>query len=332
MPDHKLFDEPGRLSALKRYDVLDTPAEAQFDKITDLVRNVLGVPMSAVSLIDTDRQWLKSRPGIDATETARDVAFCDYTIRSRSPMVVSDAEIDDRFRDNPLVLGHPDIRSYAGVPLETPDGYNVGSLCAIDTKPRDFDPAQISILKGLAALVVEQLELRRIAQRDHLTGALSRRAFIADMDKAIALNGRHGRPAALLLLDIDHFKAVNDTYGHPVGDRVLAMVAKCAMKTKRPSDSFGRLGGEEFGLLLNETSESEAYKAAERFRSAIARITVDHDPPIKVTASFGVSVLDGLHGDSTAWMTDADDALYRAKRDGRNRVCLAQRERPRAVA
>lgn len=323
MSDGKLTDEPARVAALRRYEVLDTPSEGAFDKITNLVRAVLGVPMSAVSLIDTDRQWLKSHPGIDGSETGRDVAFCDYTIRGREPMVVADASMDARFRDNPLVTGDPNIASYAGVPLETPDGYNIGSLCAIDTCPRQFDAAQIEILKGLAALVVEQLELRRIAERDHLTGALTRRALVAELDKAIALHGRHGRPAALILVDIDHFKAINDNHGHPVGDLTIRAVADCFARMKRPADAFGRIGGEEFALLLPETAESEAVKAAERYRSALAEISINNDPPFGITASLGVSALSNARAISEAWLAHADTALYAAKRSGRNRVCLA---------
>ncbi len=331
MFDPKLADEPARIAALRRYDVLDTPAEASFDKITNLVRAVLGVPMSAVSLIDTDRQWLKSHPGIDGSETGRDVAFCDYTIRGREPMVVTDASSDARFRDNPLVTGDPNIASYAGVPLETPDGYNIGSLCAIDTCPRQFDVAQIEILKGLAALVVEQLELRRIAERDHLTGALSRRALVAELDKAIALNARHGRPAALILVDIDHFKSINDSHGHPVGDLTIRAVADCFARMKRPSDAFGRIGGEEFALLLPETGEGEAMMAGERYRAALSEIRIDNDPPFGITASLGVAALSAERASSEAWLAHADTALYDAKRSGRNRVCLAA-EFPQPVA
>lgn len=323
MSDPKLTDETARLAALHRYDILDTPPEPMFDKITDLVRAVLGVPMSAVSLIDAERQWLKSHQGIDASETSRDVAFCDYTIRDRQPLVVNDASRDARFCDNPLVTGNPNILSYAGMPLETPDGYNIGSLCAIDTQPRSFDAAQIAVLKSLAALVVDQLELRRIADRDHLSGVMTRRAFVAEMDKAIALFARHGRPAALLLLDIDHFKSINDTYGHPVGDEAIKAIAALCADLKRPSDSIGRLGGEEFGILLAETGEEDAVKAAQRFCRAIAEMEVAHEPPLRITASFGIAAIDPERTKSDAWLAAADKALYEAKRKGRNRVALA---------
>ena len=316
-------DEPGRIAALQRYEILDTPAEGAFDKVTQLIRTLFDVPMSAVSLIDKDRQWFKSTVGLDIAETPRSEAFCDHAIRQDEPLIITDACADPRFRDNPLVTGDPGIRSYAGVPLRTPDGYNIGSLCAIDTRARDFPPEQIAIMKGLAPIVVEQMELRLLAERDHLSGAMTRRAFVADIDKRIALFIRYQRPAALVLLDIDHFKRVNDTYGHPVGDRVIEAVAKCCADLSRPSDSLGRIGGEEFALLLPETSETDALAAARRFCTAIAALEIPHDPPLRVTASFGVAAIGAGRMTSQDWLAAADAALYEAKRSGRNRAVLA---------
>ncbi|MEC3909851.1 sensor domain-containing diguanylate cyclase [Sphingobium sp. CR2-8] len=324
-------DEPARLAALARYEILDTPSEGAFDKVTNLVRTLFGVPISAVSLIDKDRQWLKSHPGLDVSETPRSLAFCDHAIRQTDPLIIPDAQDDPRFRDNPLVTGDPRIRSYAGVPLRTPDGYNIGSLCAIDTRARDFPPEQMEIMKGLAAIVVEQMELRMLAERDHLSGAMTRRAFVAEIDKRIALFVRHQRPAALVILDIDHFKAINDAHGHPVGDRVIEAVARCCAEMSRPSDSLGRIGGEEFALLLPETSETEALAAARRFCTAVAGLVIPHDPPLRVTASFGVAAIGTGRLTSADWLAAADAALYDAKRGGRNRVVVAPLAAERAA-
>ncbi|WP_420143872.1 sensor domain-containing diguanylate cyclase [Sphingobium sp.] len=318
-----LNDEPGRIAALRRYDILDTPSEDAFDKVTHLIRALFGVPISAVSLIDTGRQWFKSIEGLDASETPRSMAFCDHAIRRDEPLIITDALGDPRFSDNPLVTGEPHIRSYAGVPLRTPDGYNIGSLCAIDTRARDFAPEHLETLKALAPIVVEQMELRMLAERDSLSGSMTRRAFVAEMDKRIALHIRHQRPAALVLLDIDHFKQINDSHGHPVGDRVIEAVARCCATLSRPSDSVGRIGGEEFALLLPETGEADALAAAERFRLAIADLVIPHDPPLRVTASFGVAAIGGGRMTSKDWLSAADAALYDAKRGGRNRAVLA---------
>ncbi len=323
MMDTKLVDEEGRLAAVKRYEILDTAPEAPFDRITGLVKAVMDVPMASISLIDANRQWLKSCVGMAGGDTEREITFCTHTIQSREPMVIGDATVDPRFMANPLVTGPPHIASYLGVPLATPDGYNLGSLCAIDTKPRTYSAAQVEVMKSFAALAMNELELRRIAQVDFLTGAATRRGFCLELDKAISRYVRHGRGSALLTLDIDHFKKVNDSFGHPAGDRVLRAVGTRMERLVRASDLVGRLGGEEFGILLTDGSLEEAMLAAERFRHAIEELVVDHEPPLRVTASFGIAVLDDESHTAEDWLAAADRALYEAKRGGRNRWSVA---------
>ncbi len=324
MTDLKLQDEPGRVAALHRYEVLDTPREAGFDRITALVKSVFNVPMCAVSLIDTDRQWFKSCVGLSIHQTGRDVSFCTHTIMAREPLYIPDARLDSRFADNPLVTGAPFIQSYLGVPLSTPEGYNVGSLCAIDVVPRTYSEQQIDILKSLAALVVDELELRRIAQTDFLTGAATRRSFMLELEKTLARLRRSQQPAALLLLDLDHFKLVNDTYGHPAGDLVLRTVADALASQLRQSDTIGRLGGEEFGILLQDAGRDRAPQTAQRLRACLQALRIPHDPPLGVTASFGIAIPDVETNSAEQWLAAADLALYEAKRSGRNRCCIAE--------
>ncbi len=318
MSDSKLHDEAGRIAALHRYEIMDTPEEAAFDRITGLVQTVLNVPFCALSLIDTDRQWFKSRQGVSFCETSRDVSFCTHTILDREHFMVPDAALDPRFAQNPLVVGEPFIRSYLGVPLSTPDGYNIGSLCVIDVVPRSHGPAQIEIMKSFAALVVNELELRRIAHVDHLTGAVTRRGFLHEMEKTLSRSRRAWQPATLLLLDLDHFKLVNDTYGHPVGDRVLRTVAEQLAGQLRESDVLGRLGGEEFGILLHDTGTDQALLIAERLRAHLKTVEIPELPSIRVTGSFGVSVAYPEINSPQQWLKIADEALYAAKRAGRD--------------
>ena len=165
-------DEPARLAALRRLNVLDTPAEAGFDDLTRLAATICGTPVAVVSLVDADRQWFKSCVGLDATETPRDVAFCAHAIRRPELLVVPDATADERFADNPIVTGEPHIRFYAGMPLVIPGGHAVGTLCVIDYTPRTLTPAQTDALRALARQVVAQLTLRgQVAQqtKDHET-------------------------------------------------------------------------------------------------------------------------------------------------------------------
>ena len=155
-------DEARRLAALRALDVLDTEPEAIFDRLTALAAQTFQTPVALVSLIDAERQWFKSCVGMDASETSRDVAFCDHTIRQARTMLIPDATADPRFRDNPLVTGEPYIRFYAGAPLTSPDGYRLGSFCVVDYRPRhDFGAAQCAQLEAMAAAVSSAMTLRR---------------------------------------------------------------------------------------------------------------------------------------------------------------------------
>lgn len=248
-------------------------------------------------------------------ETSREIAFCDYTIRSGEIFAVEDALLDERFRANPLVTGYPGIRSYVGAPLTTVDGYNLGALCAIDTKPRCYSEQQMAVLGQFSRLVVNLLELRTLAHEDHLTSLMSRRAFTHAAARLI--EGGHGPEVTLVTFDIDHFKRVNDCFGHGVGDLVLAGIAECTRAVVRPGDLVGRLGGEEFGLLLPRTSLDEGEAIAERVRAAIEALAPADRP--RVTASFGIALLDPQMT-LEAWLATADRALYAAKAAGRNRI------------
>ncbi len=320
MPDTKLLDENGRLKALHRYNVLDSLKEPNFEAITAIVKSLLNVPICAVSLVDQDRQWFKSIQGLEVEETCRSMAFCDHTIRARKPMIVSDATADPRFADNPLVTGDPHIRSYAGAPLQSPDGYNLGSLCVIGLEPRDFSSSDSALLEQFARVVVDQLELRTLAHRDFLTGVLTRRAFMDGAMSALHQCVRDSTHAAVITLDVDRFKHINDTFGHPVGDKVLKRISATIATRLRPSDVFGRLGGEEFGILLPGASEAEAIDCAERLRLAVAAAVEPGIP--SATASFGLAMATHPHGLEDA-IAAADAALYSAKRGGRNCTRIA---------
>ncbi len=322
MPDEKLIDEAGRQAALNRYEVLDTPHEAAFDRITYLVKTVLNVPICTVTLIDSDRQWFKSCVGLSVSETDRDISFCTHAIQQREPMHIPDAAADPRFAENPLVLGEPHIRAYLGAPLCTPDGYNVGTLCVIDKTARVFTPEQIAVLQSFASIVVDELELRRLALTDHLTGAVSRRNFYMEMSKALHRYQHMGTSAALVMMDLDRFKLVNDTHGHPVGDQVLKAATERLRSKLRPADVMGRLGGEEFGLLLQEIDLRGAMEVAERMRALLSDTLLIEDPPLHASASFGIAALGSGIDSTDAWLIAADRALYEAKRSGRNR-CIA---------
>ncbi len=154
-------DEEARLAALRLYDVLDTPPEQPFDDLAELAAHICAAPIALISLIDEDRQWFKSRVGLDARETTRDIAFCAHAIQQPDLFIVEDAARDARFSDNPLVTAEPHIRFYAGAPLITPEGRALGTLCVIDRQPRSLAPDHQRALRVLSRHVMTQLELRR---------------------------------------------------------------------------------------------------------------------------------------------------------------------------
>ncbi|HTV25960.1 MAG TPA: diguanylate cyclase [Polyangiaceae bacterium] len=580
-------NEAERLRALARFQVLDTPQEAAFDRITNLAARLFEAPMALVSLVDEKRQWWKSCFGLSGSETDRDVAFCSHAILAPEPFIVEDAQRDPRFSDNPYVTGAPFVRFYAGAPLTSGDGFNVGTLCIIDTRPRHLSPSEVQTLVDLAQMVVDELELRlayrsrelfrkvcemspnliylyervkhertflgphlievlghaprpspdeflpeivhpedlprlykylgqldvlkqgpielsyrarhadgswhwflarealfaldgegrvnqvigiatditdlktterrleasedllaervrvlegildnagegivvadesgrytvfnpaarrivgkgpnpgdamyanqayellnpatrlpfpqdqlplgralrgeaidnlellirsadkieslirvtgrplsdqegnprgglitfnditalraaehELAQRattDQLTGLPNRRAFDERLALLVAEGGR-GRTFALVLGDVDHFKKVNDTYGHGVGDDVLAHVARTLQSSVRCTDFVGRYGGEEFCVLYTDVDETQAERLADQLRCTIANA----NGPVPITCSFGVcSNRPHEYIEPGVLVQIADRALYTAKRQGRNRV------------
>jgi diguanylate cyclase (GGDEF)-like protein len=311
-----------RLRDLHDYAILDTPPEESFDRITRLAKMTLQTPMSVVSLVAADRQWFKSRQGVTGCETARDISFCTHTIQLNEPLIIRDSHLDPRFANSPLVLGDPFIRFYIGAPLNTPAGYNIGALCAMDTVPHDPTAEQIKLLQDLARLVVDELELRKLACLDPLTGVLTKRGLEKAINRLIAK--LDNAEACVVMMDVDHFKSVNDTHGHGAGDRVLQSAVEACRASVRPQDVVARVGGEEFAIILPGMTLSEGLKAAERMRQGIAaQSTKTREGEISVTASFGVAMASPGLRDIEKALAAADQAMYAAKNGGRNQVRAA---------
>ncbi|MGV3574381.1 MAG: sensor domain-containing diguanylate cyclase [Devosia sp.] len=315
-----LKTEEERLTAVERYDILDTPPEPAFDRIATLVRLIFGVETSIVSLIDAHRQWYKASEGTPLKEVPIGETFCRYAMPGTDAMIVPDASQDERFCDSPHVKADHGVRFYASMPLTTEDGHNIGTICAIDSQPRQFSVRELEIFRELARIVMSEMELRRLATTDGLTGVSTRRAFKEDAEKYVALARRHRSQLSAITFDIDRFKAINDTYGHAAGDVVLKAMARAVEPILRQSDIFGRLGGEEFGVILPDADASAAMAVAEKLRHALLELRFPGSrPALLVSASFGVASFDPGADDYDSLMLKADEALYEAKRTGRNR-------------
>ncbi|GLK76211.1 GGDEF domain-containing protein [Methylopila jiangsuensis] len=315
--------EDARLATLRSYDLLDTPQEESFDRLTRLGQRLFDTPVVLISLIDRDRQWFKSRQGFEAQETPREPAFCNITIQRDEPLVVLDATRDLRFADNPFVVSAPHIRFYAGAPLRTAEGVALGALCVIDTKPRAFARKDVAALNDLAGVVMDAFDLRRQATTDALTGVLSRRAFRVEAERGLDHAALRGGPFSLVTFDLDRFKSVNDTHGHMTGDLVLRRASAACQAELRAGDPLGRLGGEEFAVAL-PVGEAEALEVARRLQHAIAAETFESaNGPFQVTASFGVASWPEAGAGLDDLMASADAALYAAKAQGRDRCVSA---------
>ncbi|MGI8808630.1 MAG: diguanylate cyclase [Acidimicrobiales bacterium] len=250
-------DEMRRLGALRASGLLDTPAEERFDRVTRMAQRLFDVPIALVSLVDEDRQWFKSRQGLDVKETPRAFSFCAHAIGGDAVFQVDDTGTDDRFADNPLVLGDPNIRFYAGCPITAPDGSKLGTLCVIDSQPRHLSEDDVEALRDLAGMVEAEVAQAHKALTDELTGLSNRRGFGLFGQTVLGICGRQGLAATLVYADLDDFKVINDTLGHGEGDRAICEAADLLASTFRASDVVARVGGDEFCVLLTGSDSAD---------------------------------------------------------------------------
>lgn len=210
-------NESSRLAALLRFELLDTPAEAMFDNITALAAQICETPIALISLVDAERQWFKSRQGLDARETPRELAFCAHAINGETLFEVENALLDPRFRDNPLVTGAPDIRFYAGMPLADSEGHNLGTLCVIDRQPRQLSERQKGALKLLAQQAINLFELRLQTRQQQEQAALHK-AILSSVGTAVLITDmagviRQASPGVLPLLGYEVDALVGQSLG-----------------------------------------------------------------------------------------------------------------------
>jgi diguanylate cyclase (GGDEF)-like protein/PAS domain S-box-containing protein len=453
MPSLKLYtNEDARLRALAEYDLANGNFGQSLDHLVEVTSRLFDVPMAFISIVERERQVFQARVGIVACETDRGIAFCSHTIEHDDAMVILDAHLDPRFCNNPLSRGEPHIRFYAGVPLRSPTGQAIGTLCVADSWPRNqFSEDDLQTLKDLAQLVMDAFEARRLEvagkigqtrfeqiantspdgivcadaegritfwnraaeklfgytreeslgrdielivppamrnqhgsglkkvaqgreprligktielpalhrdgteifvelslstwfeQDEAAFGAIFRdirerrkneeKLFkLAYLDPLTQLPNRSvlkqriaelataGRPFAVMMLDLDEFKQVNDSFGHPTGDVILRSAAKRVLQCVRPTDTVCRMGGDEFAIILTDVhSIDDATAKADKIIALMTEPFNHEDQLLYLGASIGITLCpeDSLEPDEL--ISNADMALYEAKIAGRNR-------------
>lgn len=291
--------ERKRLSSLQATGLLDTPLEERFERITRMVCRVLDVPIAVFNLLDRDRQHYKSAQGLSGTDAARSASFCDHTIHEKNMLLIPDTQVDRRFFDNPFVTGeYMNIGFYAGCPVRTPDGMPIGTLCAIDTKPRDMSPEQLTILRDLASMVETELKLVSLTGAqislidelranghamlvDPLTRLWNRTGILKLLERESDDAVRRGGPLTVMAIGVDR-----------IGDVLLQGVAKKILSSLRAEDSIGRTGDAMFAVILADCAHDKALESAERLRRLIAaEPVIADDPSSNVAIRTGIATL-----------------------------------------
>lgn len=309
------IDETARLLSLHSLRILDTPSEERFDRITRMAKRMFGVETCLISLVDTNRQWFKSKQGLDACETSRKISFCGHAINSDEILIIGDASTDPRFSDNPLVTEAPFIRFYAGCPIRGPRGYRIGTLCLIDAAPRGLSVEDQATLRDFAAMVEDELQVASQVTVDDLTKIANRRGFNTVARHMLSLCRRTSTDAELVYFDLDGFKMLNDTHGHSAGDKMLSYFAGLLIKCFRTADVVARLGGDEFVVLMTASQEASDVALARLERLAAA---AESDLKKQLAWSVGsVSFDQDRHDSVERLLEDADAQMYANKKQTR---------------
>ncbi len=303
------IDEKSRIDALKSLEILDTLAEEKFDRITRLCCRIFDVPIALVSLVDSNRQWFKSCQGLDVRETSRDISFCGHAILGSDVFVISDTSKDARFADNPLVTHDPHIRFYAGYPLQSLNGSNLGTLCIIGREAKEFTQKDIEALSDLGYIIEQEIITMQLAMMDELTKISNRRGIMSLMPHYLNFCKRQKKTATLIFIDLDNFKLINDRFGHGEGDRALSAFTEQMSNTFRQTDLLARFGGDEFIALFSDTEKHAAHDIMDKFSEVLAHYNQETDRGYELAFSYGVVQFDPQKHDGVEALINAGDAL-----------------------
>lgn len=337
--------EEQKSEILQRYQILCEDQSVGAVCLADSIALALRTPYVIAALNRRYRSWYHCEHGFAAYPAADVQSYFARMHLSQTRFDVADIGEESFFLSHTSGLNLPDIKALAGVPLMDPNGKRFGTLCIADTDARQFSEAELNLLSSFGQLVSndicvrsaaryavrdlveleqEKCDLFELATIDPLTKALNRRAFMRFSERELNRFKRDNTRLSALMLDIDHFKSVNDVHGHAVGDRVLTKMVSVAANVLRQEDLIGRLGGEEFAIVLVDSGADAAAKVADRIRQAIKQVKFPGESgPFNVTVSIGVSEPFFVEHSINDVLERADAALYEAKRSGRDRVIVA---------
>jgi diguanylate cyclase (GGDEF)-like protein len=292
-----------------------------------ILRMTSGLGFAAVTLLDSKQQHYLAEAGFSLPAIPREQSICAHVVRQDEVLVVEDTLLDSRFSQCMIVQGEPHVRFYAGISIRAPGGARVGALCVMSAQPATLTVAQGEIMQHLRAMIDNDLALRSAAAVDPLTQLFNRRFMLESVQRRWQATAEGGLIGAVMV-DIDHFKLYNDTYGHLAGDDCLRQVAGVIQAVADEHRLIaGRLGGEEFGLLLCDASEQRLGTALEALRAGVAELQIAHRRSSHgyVTVSIGALLkrhLGNAEPSPREGFALADEALYQAKDTGRNKVVV----------
>lgn len=332
-----------KLANLHSLDPFYTPLEERFERITRLARRALNVPVAAITVVQGERQWFKSVLGWQVTELPMTKSLCSIVIEKGDCVIVEDTRDELTFMSNPLVCKKPKFRFYAGYPIKSSDGKTIGTFCVLDTKPRTTDTrfgetladlgnmAQrelfaVELSNAQTALVAKLGEARRQAMFDPLTRLWNRRGGLDLLRAALRESVKHDHTLGICLVDIDNFKQINDQFGHRVGDQVLSKIASTIVASVRPQDIVSRYGGDEFLVIVRDVNVKDCREVANRICVNMKNLPIrTREATLPTSVSIGVAMRNlGDPIDTVQLVEAADHALYKSKREGRNRVSVGR--------
>lgn len=326
-------EEEARLLALQSLQILDTPIEERYERITRLASRAFDVPMCAISCVDQNRQWFKSIQGVNICQTARDISFCQRTIESDEMFVIPDARIDPRFCDNPLVTGDLGIVFYAGVPIRSYDCQPIASFCLIDTKPRELNEYEQQMLIDFARLAQYEIHSESpISVQDsliHQIGESWRRSLIDPLTRLWNLDGirtimdeflhrvaQSQTYMSSIMIDLTNYKQINASIGHPAADNLLREISKNILKEFGDDCIVSRIGPDQFLILLDTLTCIDSFsRTVDHIQDFIDQFPISGvQERTTLGGAISAVLVDGRSDCSTCAVFETlDEGMYNAK-------------------